>query len=570
MIMHWPNSSHNGDTIDVKLPQLSKATATGISVAIAGNVLISLALNCQKLAHLRMEREREAKREAVDALGDHPRASSTDRGSDDSHFAIRPNGAELTSTETEPLLGSPASKQNSVKRGSVHRRPLLSTVWGRATSATRSADRTHVGAIHAVMPVDVVRFNGTSNSDGDNFKSGELEDAHAGNESDYLKSKLWWMGFLLMNVGEVGNFISYAFAPASVVAPLGTLDFFGIIIAILGAVTVVLSANPSETRLDPAGLIEAISRPAFVVYATVYIAGIVILSGLSESSIGKRWVYVDIGLCAFFGGFTVLSTKAISTLLTLEWFEIFTEWITYPVLSVLIGTGIGQIRYLNRALMRFDSKIVVPTQFVLFNLSAILGSAILYGDFEKATFHQIVTFLYGCGATFLGVFLITWTPRSASSKEEELEDLEDEEETAASTSDTMTDPRNVRLGSISRHNRAILVVPEGATRASTSPSLARKQSIVSMIGLSSAQRALIVHTPPHDTFIRPLSPDIESNRTSPMHSPDTFTRRRAVSWLGNESRIGSARGSPRIPRAHSRLASREVSRDREENTSTPV
>jgi len=32
-----------------------------------------------------------------------------------------------------------------------------------------------------------------------------------------------WLGFLLMNVGETGNFISYAWAPASVVAPLGTV-----------------------------------------------------------------------------------------------------------------------------------------------------------------------------------------------------------------------------------------------------------------------------------------------------------------------------------------------------------
>lgn len=34
------------------------------------------------------------------------------------------------------------------------------------------------------------------------------------------------------------------------------------------------------------------------------------------------------------GGFTVLSTKAVSTLLTMEWFEMFTEWITYPVIVV--------------------------------------------------------------------------------------------------------------------------------------------------------------------------------------------------------------------------------------------
>jgi hypothetical protein len=31
-----------------------------------------------------------------------------------------------------------------------------------------------------------------------------------------------------MNVGETGNFISYAFAPASVVAPLGTVNEFSV------------------------------------------------------------------------------------------------------------------------------------------------------------------------------------------------------------------------------------------------------------------------------------------------------------------------------------------------------
>jgi hypothetical protein len=32
-----------------------------------------------------------------------------------------------------------------------------------------------------------------------------------------------WLGFILMNIGEVGNFLSYAYAPASLVAPLGTV-----------------------------------------------------------------------------------------------------------------------------------------------------------------------------------------------------------------------------------------------------------------------------------------------------------------------------------------------------------
>lgn len=42
-------------------------------------------------------------------------------------------------------------------------------------------------------------------------------------EGQYLRSKLWWLGQLLITVGEGGNFVSYGFAPASVVAPLGTV-----------------------------------------------------------------------------------------------------------------------------------------------------------------------------------------------------------------------------------------------------------------------------------------------------------------------------------------------------------
>ncbi|SRR6266849_3749461 len=78
------------------------------------------------------------------------------------------------------------------------------------------------------------------------------------------------------------------------------------------------------------------------------------------------------------GGFTVLSTKAVSSLLTSNGFNMFKQWMTYPFLAVssgnhecapvriqrsdqvLIGTGVGQIKYLNRALIRFDSKASRP------------------------------------------------------------------------------------------------------------------------------------------------------------------------------------------------------------------
>lgn len=78
-------------------------------------------------------------------------------------------------------------------------------------------------------------------------------------------------------------------------------DFLGIIVAVVGAVTVVLSANQSDIQLDPDALIHAISQRPFVIFSIVYVIAAIILTGLSEGSIGRRYVFVDVGLCAIFG-----------------------------------------------------------------------------------------------------------------------------------------------------------------------------------------------------------------------------------------------------------------------------
>ncbi len=65
------------------------------------------------------------------------------------------------------------------------------------------------------------------------------------------------------------------------------------------------------TRLDPEGLIRAISQIPFIVYSGVYIIGAVILATLSEGNIGRNWVFVDIGICALFGLSPALSFLSI-------------------------------------------------------------------------------------------------------------------------------------------------------------------------------------------------------------------------------------------------------------------
>jgi hypothetical protein len=78
-------------------------------------------------------------------------------------------------------------------------------------------------------------------------------------------------------------------------------DLLGILLAILGAITVVLASRTSDVRLDPTGLQRAISQRPFIIFSCIYVIAAIVLAGLSEGEIGKRVVFVDVGLCAIFG-----------------------------------------------------------------------------------------------------------------------------------------------------------------------------------------------------------------------------------------------------------------------------
>lgn len=103
--------------------------------------------------------------------------------------------------------------------------------------------------------------------------------------------------------------------------------------------------------------------------------------------------------------------------------------VTYLLVAILVFTAVMQIKYLNRALQRFDATQVIPTQFVLFTLSVILGSAVLYRDFERTNGKGAGEFVGGCLMTFMGVWVITTgRPKDDDDEEEEEEEEEEHEE----------------------------------------------------------------------------------------------------------------------------------------------
>lgn len=107
----------------------------------------------------------------------------------------------------------------------------------------------------------------------------------------------------------------------------------------------------------------------------------------------------------------------------------FTTPVTYVLFFVLLSTAVLQVRYVNKALQRFDSTQVIPIQFVLFTLSVIIGSAVLYRDFERTSAEQAAKFVGGCLLTFFGVFLITSGRPPTDHDEEALSDDDDIDET---------------------------------------------------------------------------------------------------------------------------------------------
>ncbi|WFC97921.1 hypothetical protein MYAM1_000641 [Malassezia yamatoensis] len=261
---------------------------------------------------------------------------------------------------------------------------------------------------------------------------------------NYLRSKLWWSGLALMLIGEAGNFISYGLTPASLVAPLGAVallsnvliapamlhehihmsDIIGIILAMVGAVGVVSSAEPSgDDQLDPVRLKLAMTRPSFLIYTGVMLLLAIVFLSICATQHGQKSLLAHVGTCAVFGGFTVLATKGISSFLLLDLGDahdwIFHEPLFYLLLVILVGTALIQLVYLNRALQLFDSRHVIPTQFVLFTVSAISGSAILYRDFAQMSWSQILGFLIAVLTTFFAVNILTSSSNTIDAVDQE-------------------------------------------------------------------------------------------------------------------------------------------------------
>lgn len=239
----------------------------GIITAIVGNVLISFALNTQRYAHIRLEREWQQKeRQRKRRSASYRSVSGAKRYRDEAQ-------GDDAANEEDPLLPAPPS-------------------------------RTNTGDSGALSPVEE--------------EGGQEEPAYK--QKSYLKSPYWWAGIIMMTCGEAGNFLAYGFAPASIVSPLGVValisnciiapfmlkepfrarDAIGVLVAVGGAVTVVLSASDNNPKLGPDEIWSLISTWEFETYFGITV-GIIIALVIASNRFGDKNILIDLGLVGLFG-----------------------------------------------------------------------------------------------------------------------------------------------------------------------------------------------------------------------------------------------------------------------------
>ncbi|KAL3956831.1 hypothetical protein ACCO45_009677 [Purpureocillium lilacinum] len=252
------------------------------------------------------------------------------------------------------------------------------------------------------------------------LRANEKYNEVAGEGYGYLKNAFWWSGMTLMILGEILNFVAYAFTDAILVTPLGALSVVittilsaiflkerlsmvgkvSCFLCIVGSVVIVMNA-PQESDAGP------LHHPWFLSYAGVIIAGSVATALFAGPRWGNRNMLVYISICSWIGGLSVVSTQGLGAAI-IAWIggdPQYKHWFLWVLFVFVIGTLLTEIIFLNKALNIFNAAVVTPTYYVYFTSTTIITSTILFKGF-KGTPTSIVTVVMGFLTICSGVVLL--------------------------------------------------------------------------------------------------------------------------------------------------------------------
>ncbi|XP_060064798.1 magnesium transporter NIPA2-like isoform X1 [Ylistrum balloti] len=244
----------------------------------------------------------------------------------------------------------------------------------------------------------------------------------------YLKEWLWWSGMILMITGEFANFAAYAFAPATLVTPLGALSVLvsavlssrflneklnllgkiGCTLCVLGS-TVMVIHSPKEQEVNSMScLLDKIEEPGFIIYCIFIVSLALFGIFFLAPRYAHKNVLVYVMICSTLGSFTVAGCKGLGVALkqTFNGDNQFTSWLTWILLAVVILCILVQLNYLNRALDQFNTSVVTPIYYVFFTSCVIVASLILFKEWGAIKAQDSIGNLCGFLVIIIGIFLL--------------------------------------------------------------------------------------------------------------------------------------------------------------------
>ena len=201
------------------------------------------------------------------------------------------------------------------------------------------------------------------------LKANEKYNEVAGEGYGYLKNAYWWSGMTLMILGEVLNFVAYAFTDAILVTPLGALSVVittvlsaiflkerlsmvgkvACFLCIVGSVVIVMNAPQESSVANIQQMQKFVIAPGFLSYAGVIIVGSAIVAFWLGPKYGKKNMLVYISICSWVGGLSVVATQGLGAAIVAQigGTPQFNQWFLYVLLVFVIGTLLTEIIFLN-------------------------------------------------------------------------------------------------------------------------------------------------------------------------------------------------------------------------------
>lgn len=231
--------------------------------------------------------------------------------------------------------------------------------------------------------------------------------------------------------GELLNFTAYAFAPASLVTPLGVLSVlvtsvlasyylheklnllgkFGCLLCILGSTVIVIHCPKEENINTLEELVVKLQKPLFIFYSIAIILICLYLNIFVTHKHGHKNISLYIFLCSAIGSLSVMFCKALGVACK-EIFagnnknvSVFSPLVLFFVFMI-ISCITFQMNYLNRALDIFNTSIVTPIYYVMFTTFVVIASTILFEEWNQLAIFDIIGNICGFLTVIVGIVLL--------------------------------------------------------------------------------------------------------------------------------------------------------------------